>query len=116
MVSRLVAAGFNQTEMTMKKFLVATAALALMCGSAFAQNTGPAPQQDNMTKPGQMNNSTSGSMEKGSMEKGTTGMNNEEMKKEGMSKNGTSTSGMSGGQISRAIGRNAPTAVASASS
>jgi hypothetical protein len=62
----------------MKKFLIATTALTLMCGSAFAQNTGPAPQQDNMTKPGMTNNST----ERGSLEKGTsvgagtsTGMN-----------------------------------------
>jgi pentapeptide MXKDX repeat protein len=78
----------------MKKFLIATAALTLMCGSAFAQNTGPAPQQDNMTKPGQMNNST-GSMEKGSMEKGTTGMNNEGMKKEGTSKENMKNDSMS---------------------
>jgi hypothetical protein len=63
----------------MKKFLIATTALTLMCGSAFAQNTGPAPQQDNMTKPGMTNNSTE---KRGSMEKGTsvgagtsTGMN-----------------------------------------
>jgi pentapeptide MXKDX repeat protein len=72
----------------MKKILIATAALTLMCGSAFAQgSTGPAAQQDNVTKPGQMNNSTEkGSMEKGSMNKGTTGMNNAGMKKEGMSK------------------------------
>jgi pentapeptide MXKDX repeat protein len=71
----------------MKKILIATTALTLMCGYAFAQNTGPAAQQDNMTKPGQMNNSTErGSMEKGSMNKGTTGMSNDGMKKEGMSK------------------------------
>jgi pentapeptide MXKDX repeat protein len=71
----------------MKKFFIATTALTLMCGSAFAQNTGPAPQQDNMTKPGQMNNSSDkAAMEKGSMDRGTTGMNNDGMKKEGMSK------------------------------
>jgi pentapeptide MXKDX repeat protein len=82
-------------EILMKKFLIATTALTLMCGSAFAQNTGPAPQQDNMTKPGQMNNSTDkGSMEKGSMDKGTTGMNNDGMKKEGMSKEGMKNDSM----------------------
>ena len=65
----------------MKKFLIATAALSLMCGSALAQSTGPSAQQDNMTKPGMSN----GSMEKGSMDKGTTtGMNNG-MKKDDMS-------------------------------
>ena len=53
----------------MKKIIIASAALALMCGSAFAQNTGPAPQSDNMQKPGMHNT------EKGSMQKGTTGMN-----------------------------------------
>ncbi|WP_375310748.1 hypothetical protein WHZ77_26990 [Bradyrhizobium sp. A5] len=53
----------------MKKIMIATAALALMSGSAFAQNTGPAPQSDNMQKPGMH------STEKGSMHKGTTGMN-----------------------------------------
>jgi pentapeptide MXKDX repeat protein len=57
----------------MKKILIATA-LTLMCGSAFAQgSTGPAAQQDNMTKPGM----ASDSMKKDSMDKGTTGMNNE---------------------------------------
>jgi hypothetical protein len=70
----------------MKKILIATAALTLMCGSAFAQGaTGPAAQQDNMTKPGMAN----GSMDKGSMNNGTTtgtttGMN-DGMKKDGMS-------------------------------
>jgi hypothetical protein len=52
----------------MKKILIATTALTLMGGSAFAQNTGPAPQQDNMTKPGVTNNST----QRGSMEKSTS--------------------------------------------
>jgi len=65
----------------MKKIFIATTALSLMCGSAFAQSTGPAAQGDNMTKPGM----TNGSMEKGSMDKGTTGMNNDGMKKDGMS-------------------------------
>jgi pentapeptide MXKDX repeat protein len=71
----------------MKKILIATAALTLMCGSALAQGTtGPAAQQDNMNKPGMTNDST---MNKGSMEKGTTtGMNNDGMKKD-MSKDGS---------------------------
>ena len=61
----------------MKKILIATAALTLMCGSAFAQSTGPSTQGDTMTKPGMKNGSMQkGSMEKGSMTKGTTGMNN----------------------------------------
>jgi pentapeptide MXKDX repeat protein len=72
-------------EIVMKKIFIATAALSLMCGSAFAQSTGPAAQGDNMTKPGM----TNGSMEKGSMDKGgTTGMNNDGMKKEGMANGG----------------------------
>lgn len=60
------------------KMLIAVAAMTLMCGSAFAQNTGPQPQTDNMQKPG-MNNSP---MDKGSMNKGdnTTGMNRDSTK------------------------------------
>ncbi|WP_035978033.1 MULTISPECIES: hypothetical protein [Bradyrhizobium] len=50
----------------MKKF-VAVTALTLMCGSAFAQNTGPAPQTG-MEKPGL----TNGAKPDGSMD--TTGM------------------------------------------
>jgi pentapeptide MXKDX repeat protein len=75
----------------MKKILIATAALTLMCGAAFAQGTtGPAAQQDNMTKPGMTNNST----DKGSMDKGTTtGMNKDGMKKDGMSDSGMKKSG-----------------------
>jgi hypothetical protein len=102
LASRLVAVGFNLTEILMKKFLIATTALTLMCGSAYAQNTGPAPQQDNMTKPGATNGSMEkGSMEKGSMEKGTTGVNNERMKngtasdsKEGMKNDSMTKDGM----------------------
>ena len=61
----------------MKKIAIATAAFALMCGSAFAQGTGPSTQGDTMTKPGMNNDSMKkGSMDKGSMTKGTTGMNN----------------------------------------
>ncbi len=73
----------------MKKLLIVTAAMTLMCGSAFAQgSTGPAAQQDNMTKPAATNDSTNkGSMDKGSMDKSTTGMN----KTSGVRKNGTPT-------------------------
>ncbi|HEU0146704.1 MAG TPA: hypothetical protein VFR21_07475 [Bradyrhizobium sp.] len=45
----------------MKKMLVTAAALTVMCGAAFAQNSGPAPQSDNMNRPG----STSGRMNDG---------------------------------------------------
>jgi pentapeptide MXKDX repeat protein len=77
----------------MKKFLIAGAAFTLMCGSALAQtSTGPAPQGDNMTKPGM----TNGAMDKGSMDKGsttnTTGMNKDDPKKE-MSKDGSPAAG-----------------------
>ena len=50
----------------MKK-LIAVSALTLLCGSAFAQNTGPAPQTG-MEKPG----TTNGAKPDGSMD--TTGM------------------------------------------
>jgi pentapeptide MXKDX repeat protein len=80
--------GINPKELPMKKILIVTTALTLMCGSAFAQtSTGPGAQgSDNMTKP---NNETmeKGSMEKGSMNKETTGMNGG-MKKDGMSESG----------------------------
>ena len=60
----------------MRKVILATA-LTLMCSSAFAQtSTGPAPQGDNMTKPGMSN----GTMDNGSMNNGstnTTGMDEE---------------------------------------
>ena len=68
--------------------LIAVTALTLMCGSAFAQNTGaPANQQTDMNKPG-MNNMEKGSMKKEGMS-GTSGMSsdnkgkpNKEMSKE----------------------------------
>jgi hypothetical protein len=67
----------------MKQILIATAALSLMCGCAYAQGTGPAPQQDNMTKPATTNNSMEkGSPNKGTMSNGTTGMNNSGMAKD----------------------------------
>lgn len=51
------------------KTLIAVIALTVMCGSAFAQNTGPAPQTG-MEKPGM----TNGAKENGKMD--TTGMSN----------------------------------------
>jgi hypothetical protein len=61
----------------MKKFLVATTALALMCAPALApKHDGSASQGDNMTKPV--------NMRQGSMKKGTTGMSNDG----GMAKSG----------------------------
>ncbi|MCP3408384.1 hypothetical protein [Bradyrhizobium sp. CCGB01] len=73
----------------MKKLIIAAAAAGLMCGSAFAQNqTGPAPQSDNMQKPG-MNK-----MDRGSA--GTTGMSKDGMSKGGMVKPDASGQGGSG--------------------
>jgi hypothetical protein len=62
----------------MRKIVLATT-LTLMCGSAFAQgSTGPAPQGDNVQKPGLTNSGqTNGSM------KNTTGSS---MSKDGMNK------------------------------
>lgn len=67
----------------MKK-LIAVAALTLMCGPAFAQNTGPTPQTDTQQKPG-INN---GTRDKGSMNNATTGMSNDAMNRDGMSRDG----------------------------
>jgi len=75
----------------MKKIMIASAAFALMCGSAFAQNsTGPAAQSDNVQKPGMHNT------EKGTMTRGTTGMSNDGMAKGGMVKPDASGQGGSG--------------------
>ena len=75
----------------MKKILIATA-MTLMCGSAFAQNTGaPAAAQSDMNKPGMAN-------DKGSMNKGTTGSN---MQKDGMSKDGMKNDNMMQGGASK---------------
>jgi pentapeptide MXKDX repeat protein len=77
----------------MKKIFIATAALTLMCGSAFAQST--TTPQDNMGKPSTTNGyMEKGSMDKGSMNKGTTGMKNDGMKKDGMSTDSMSKDGM----------------------
>jgi hypothetical protein len=78
-------------EFEMKKFIIATAALGLMCGSAFAQTqTGPAAQSDNMQKPG-MNNT-----DKGTMTRGTTGMSHDGTSKGGMVRPDASGQGGSG--------------------
>jgi hypothetical protein len=57
-------------EMFMKKILIATAALSLMCGSAFAQSTDdPIAKRYDMKKPE--------STDKGSKKKGTTDMSSD---------------------------------------
>jgi len=75
----------------MKKILIA-GAVTLMCSSASAQTTGPAPQGDNMNKPGM----TNGTMDKGSMNNNsmsnTSGMNKGDPKKE-LSKDGSPAAG-----------------------
>ncbi len=82
----------------MKK-LIAVTALTLMCGSAFAQNTGaPANAQSDMNKPA-MNNMEKGSMKSGTMNNGTmnntTGMANDNKGKpdKEMSKDGAPSAG-----------------------
>jgi len=82
----------------MKK-LIAVTALTLMCGSAYAQNTGaPANAQSDMNKPG-MNNMEKGSMKSGTMNNGTmnntTGMANDNKGKpdKEMSKDGAPSAG-----------------------
>jgi hypothetical protein len=65
----------------MRKIILTGAALTLMCGAALAQNSGPAPQSDNMNKPGMTKETT----EKSGMS-ATTGMNSD-TSKDGMSKN-----------------------------
>jgi len=56
-----------EEERSSVKNLIAVAVFSLMCGSAFAQNTGPA-SQSGMEKPGM----TNGAKENGAMD--TTGM------------------------------------------
>jgi hypothetical protein len=79
----------------MKK-LIAVTAFTLMCGSAFAQNTGaPANAQSNdMNKPG-MNTMDKGSMNNSTS--GTSGMSNDSMSKNDpkkeMSKDGSPAAG-----------------------
>jgi pentapeptide MXKDX repeat protein len=75
----------------MKKLVIATAALGLMCGSALAQTqTGPAAQSDNMQKPGMTNT------DKGTMSSGTTGVSHDGMSKGGMVRPDASGQGGSG--------------------
>jgi hypothetical protein len=52
----------------MKTSLAAAAALTMIAGTAFAQNSGPAPQSDTMNKPG----STSGTTNNGAGATGAT--------------------------------------------
>jgi hypothetical protein len=83
----------------MKK-LIAVTAFTLMCGSAFAQNTGaPANAQSDMNKPGMNNMDKPGmnNMDKGSMNNSTSGMSKDstsknDPKKE-MSKDGADSAG-----------------------
>ena len=83
----------------MKK-LTAVTAFTLMCGSAFAQNTGaPANAQSDMSKPA-MNNVEKGCMNNGAMNNGTmnnntTGMANDNKGKpdKEMSKDGAPSAG-----------------------
>lgn len=74
--------------------LIAVTALTLMCGAAYAQNTGaPANQQNEMNKPG-MNNMEKGTMSRDGMS-GTSGMSTDTKgnpKKE-MSKDGSPSAG-----------------------
>ena len=74
----------------MKKIIMATAALGLMCGTAFAQNSRPAPQSDNMQKPGMTNT------DKGTKSSGTTGVSHDGMSKGGMVRPDASGQGGSG--------------------
>ena len=75
----------------MKK-LIAVTALTLMCGAAFAQNTGPQPQTDTMQKPMDKGSMDKSSMNDG-MNKGTTGMNDKGNPKKEMSKDGSPSAG-----------------------
>jgi hypothetical protein len=94
----------NQLETPMRKIIIASAALTLMCGAAFAQgSTGPANQGDNMNKPGMANpGPTSGSMSgtSGSMNS-TTGSSTS---RQGMSRDGMNTN--TGGESKDGQGMN----------
>ena len=75
----------------MKKILIA-AAMTLMCTAAFAQNsTGPAPQSDNMDKPGVSNG----------MKSGTTGMSQDGMTKKHAKKGSMSNDTMNHDSMSK---------------
>jgi pentapeptide MXKDX repeat protein len=80
----------------MKKILIATA-MTLMCTAAFAQNsTGPAPQSDNMDKPGM-----SDGMKNSGTKSGTTGMSQDGTAKKDMKKGSTSTDTMKKDSMSK---------------
>jgi|UPI0006854765 hypothetical protein len=80
-------------EITMRKIILTGAALTLMCGSALAQSsTGPAPQGDNVNKPGMSN----GSMHKGATHNRTTGTTIGQ----GRDPNGGNPNGTAGGPTS----------------
>ncbi len=69
----------------MRRIILVTA-LSLMCGSAFAQGgTGPAPQSDNMPKPGMANSGKNTGSMKNDITTGT-GMSREGMSGQGMKK------------------------------
>jgi hypothetical protein len=83
----------------MKK-LIAVTAFTLMCGSAFAQNTGaPANAQTDMNKPGvnsmEKGSMNSGTMNNGTMNNNTTGMASDNKGKpdKEMSKDGAPSAG-----------------------
>ena len=72
------------------KTFIAVAALSMICGLAFAQNTGaPAVAQSDMNKPGMAN-------DKGTMTKGTTGtgMTKDGMRNDNNMQGGASKDGM----------------------
>jgi hypothetical protein len=79
----------------MKKMLVSAAALGLMCGAAFGQNGGPAPQSDNnqMNKPGNTTGTMNNSATTPGTTSGTTGMStgigSDGANRAGMTKDGT---------------------------
>ncbi|MCA6125215.1 hypothetical protein J6500_25450 [Bradyrhizobium sp. WSM 1704] len=81
----------------MKKLLIAVAA-TLMCGSAFAQATGPQPQTDTMQKPG-TNRMERDSMrpDRGSVHTGTTGMSRRGMQPDASGQGGSGPGSDQGG-------------------
>jgi hypothetical protein len=81
----------TERKIQMKKLLIA-GAVTIICSSAFAQTaTGPAPQGDNMNKPGVAKGS--GASNRGQMHGTTTG-------KAGRDPNGGNPNGTAGGPTS----------------
>jgi hypothetical protein len=75
----------NPKDIEMKKLILAAAISIVMTGTAFAQTTGPAGQQDS-TKAGMANPSNTGTNSMSNPSTGgTTGMSQDSMKKDGMS-------------------------------